>query len=403
MTWASLAFRLRQGLTRVTSSGEFIPQVDGLRFLSMQLVLAHHVFAAYLEQTHRLGTEQLPRDWALIADRSPLVNWVLHMTIGVPLFFVLSGFVLAIPFARRSLDGQPAPSWKGYLTRRLIRLEPPYILNMLVMFLIIVIPWHQNDPWGFFTSYFKAFAPHLAASLAYLHGAVYGGASWINGVAWTLEVEIQFYLLLPFLAMLFRIRSTVWRRTIFVLLILAGALLTQFVLTPYGSERINLSLAIQLHYFLAGILFADLYLVPSWSLGPRVADLLALLGGALLIYVLHWNPELAWTQAILLAGCCLLVLRGHWTSRWLQHPLLAVVGGMSYTIYLYHFLIIRLLMPYTVRLFPPEHALWWDVSVQFLLMWPPILAVSAVLFWTTERPFMILSRKVMGRLRRVAA
>jgi peptidoglycan/LPS O-acetylase OafA/YrhL len=397
--WARLALTLRQGLTRITSSGEFIPQVDGLRFLGMQLVLAHHVFAAYLEQTHRLGTEQLPRDWAVIAERSPLVNWVLHLGIGVPLFFVISGFVLAIPFARRYFHRQPPPSWKAYLIRRLIRIEPPYILNMLVMFLIIVIPWHQADPLGYFRSYFKAFAPHLFASLAYLHAAIFGDASWINGVAWTFEVEIQFYLLLPFLAILFGIRPTLWRRTLFALLILASALLSQFVLTPAGNARINLSLAVQLHYFLAGILLADFYLEPAWKLGPRTADALAFLASALLIYVLHWDPSLAWAQAFLLAGGCLMVLQGRWTHRWFQHPVLAVVGGMSYTIYLYHFLIIRLLMPFTVRLFPPQHALWWDVSVQFLLMWPPILAVSAVVFWTTERPFMILSREVMRRLR----
>jgi hypothetical protein len=50
------------------------------------LVFCHHAFAHYLEHTHRLGTQSLPRDWALIYPRSPLVSWGLDLAFGVPLF-----------------------------------------------------------------------------------------------------------------------------------------------------------------------------------------------------------------------------------------------------------------------------------------------------------------------------
>ena len=53
---------LRRGFRRSSSSLEYIPEIDGLRAVAMFLVLGHHVLAAYLESTHRLGPQSLPRD-----------------------------------------------------------------------------------------------------------------------------------------------------------------------------------------------------------------------------------------------------------------------------------------------------------------------------------------------------
>jgi peptidoglycan/LPS O-acetylase OafA/YrhL len=74
------------------------------------LVFCHHAFAHYLEHTHRLGTQSLPRDWALIYPRSPLVSWGLDLAFGVPLFGTISGFVLSIPFSRSGIKGAPSPT-----------------------------------------------------------------------------------------------------------------------------------------------------------------------------------------------------------------------------------------------------------------------------------------------------
>ena len=386
--------------SRVTSSGHYIPQIDGLRCISILLVLAHHVFAAYLELTHRLGTQQLPRDWAMISSQSPLVAWALHLAFGVPLFCTISGFVLTVPFALAYLKGSPPPSFKSYLLRRLIRLEPPYVLNLALLFLVIVMPWWGGpDAFAHFSSYFRAFAPHLLASLFYLHGAVYGQASWINGVAWTLEIEIQFYLLLPFLAKLFRWRRDTSRRIIFLVLIIGAGLIAQFAVPRAASARLSLSLPVLLHFFIAGVLLADLYVDPPQALqfGPRMGDVLAVLSGALIVYVLHWNPQFAWIEPLLVIAFCWAIFRGAFASHLFQLPVLTIIGGMSYTIYLYHFAIIRWLLPLTVRIFPPAYALWWDAAAQFAMMLPPVLGLSAVLFLLTEKPFMVLSHRLSRR------
>jgi peptidoglycan/LPS O-acetylase OafA/YrhL len=384
---------------RVTSSGHYIPEIDGLRLVAMLAVLGHHVFAIYLEQTHRLGTERLPRDWAAISARSPLVSWGLHLALGVPLFCAISGFVLSLPFAANCLAGAPRPSRKIYFLRRLVRLEPPYFLNLIFLFGAIVAPWGAGDPAGYFRSYFHAFAPHLMASLGYLHGAIYGEASWINGVAWTLEIEVQFYLLLPLLAELFRIRPAMLRRAILVCLVLGSGMFAQYWVRPNGGPRLNLSLAIQLQFFLAGMLLADLYLEPPGRVarGSPAGDAIAVASLAAFVYVVHWRGQLEWTEPVWAMGIYFGVLFGRWAGAPFRLRLVTLLGGMSYTVYLYHFYIVGKLMPLTVGLLPPKHALWFDAGMQFAAMLLPVFAISAMLFVTTERPFMVMSKGLSRR------
>jgi peptidoglycan/LPS O-acetylase OafA/YrhL len=270
---------------------------------------------------------------------------------------------------------------------------------MLFMFLVIIFPWHQPHPLLYFIVRSRIFLPHLAASLVYLHAAIYQQASWINGVAWTLEIEVQFYLLLPLLAELFRIRHTRLRRAILTSLVLASALISQFLVQPSGIARLNLSLP--LHFFIAGVLLADIYLETPriLRLGPLSGDALTLLTGGLLVYVLHWKPTLAWVEPYLIIGFCLAIFRGAWASRLFKWGPLAIPGAMCYTIYLYHSFVVQHLMPVTLGIVPAGHALWLEAAVQFALMLLPVLVVSAVLFRFTEKPFMILSHEVARRLR----
>ena len=58
---------------------------------------------------------------------------------GVELFFAISGFILGIPFASHYLRGVPRVNLRRYFIRRLTRLEPPYIINLMVLAGILVI------------------------------------------------------------------------------------------------------------------------------------------------------------------------------------------------------------------------------------------------------------------------
>jgi peptidoglycan/LPS O-acetylase OafA/YrhL len=396
--WFGAGGTIGHPFQRVTSSIAFIPQIDGLRALAVLLVFAHHSFALYLEQTHRLGTQSLPRDWGLIYNRSALVPWALHLPFGISIFFVISGFVLALPFARSGRDGLRLPSTGLYLLRRLIRLEPPYVIGMIFFFLMICQPWGPH--WHFWLM-FHIFGPHLLATLVYLHALIFRGPSWINGVAWTLEIEVQFYLLMPLLARLFLLRAKSTRRGIFLGLVLASALFDQFALPHFSDPRLGWSLAGHLEFFLAGVLLADLYLdLPRrLELGPRIYDMLAVASAAALVYVLHWRPSLGWVNAFVLMVFFLSVFRGALTSRLFSLKALTIPGTMCYTIYLYHIFILEHSLPFTLRLIPPVHALWLDELLQMIVLLPIVLAISGILYLLIERPFIVLSHRATRRWR----
>jgi peptidoglycan/LPS O-acetylase OafA/YrhL len=383
----------------VTSSVGYIPQIDGLRALAVLLVVGHHVFAIYLMQTHRLGAQLLPRDWGLVMPRSAVVPWGLHLTFGVPIFFAISGFVLAMPFAGSILSGKGFPSTRLYLLRRLIRLEPPYVLCITFYFAFILLPYlHPN--WRFHVM-LDIFGPHYLASLAYLHALIYGGPSWIYGNAWTLEIEVQFYLLMPLFAQVFRIGRAGLRRWLLGGTVLAAALFSQFGVPALHSSLLQWTIVGHLEFFFAGILLADLYRDPPQGLrlGQSTADACALVSVALLVYVLHWRPALAWLEAFGVAGLFWGVLRGGWVGHVFSQRWLTVPGMMCYTIYLYHWFVIERSMPVALQLLGPQHALWLDAAGVTLMMLPPILLVSAVLYLLTERPFVVLSHTATRRWR----
>lgn len=118
-------------LRRRTTSGRFIAEVDGLRFIAIALVVFFHVhdylFTKFRLPAGNVGSEDL-------LDRIAATG---HY--GVHLFFIISGFVLALPFAAHQLSDRPAVKLRAYFVRRLTRLEPPYILAMLGLAAAIVV------------------------------------------------------------------------------------------------------------------------------------------------------------------------------------------------------------------------------------------------------------------------
>src|SRR6185503_2702956 len=96
------------------------------------------------------------------------------------------------------------------------------------------------------------------ASAAYIHNAVYGEPSAIDFVAWSLEIEVQFYLLAPLLALLFTIRRLMWR-WLLMLSICVGTASMQLI--PGANMWLWGNIPGYLPYFIAGFLLVDLYLM----------------------------------------------------------------------------------------------------------------------------------------------
>src|SRR5882724_13251236 len=98
-------------LSRKTSSGEYIPEVDGIRFLAiMSVILFHTVAMVYVVRgTYAPGWTE---------GHGLLIHLIGCGWFGVEIFFVLSGFIVALPFARRAVEGDGRPDLGRYFLRR---------------------------------------------------------------------------------------------------------------------------------------------------------------------------------------------------------------------------------------------------------------------------------------------
>jgi peptidoglycan/LPS O-acetylase OafA/YrhL len=280
--------------------------------------------------------------------------------------------------------------------RRLTRLEPPYIVNLGALCLFALVA-HGGDRLGR--------VPHLLASLSYSHNFIYGAWSEINFVAWSLEVEAQFYISAPLLALLYRISSVSLRRGVIVTLMFACASLASLGAgAPYA---VRMLLPFHLHFFLVGFLVADLYVTRHWREVKAPAawtDLLATLG--LLGVFWAWSHPSA--RQFAFAGVFVFyanVLRSRVWKRILNFRAVVVYGGMCYTIYLYHFWIMR---PFVTRVTAPLCTTLPGGAgflIAGLLTLIFVGLVATIPFLLFEKPFMIptwpqwVAEHVFGRVR----
>ena len=141
---------------------------DGLRALAVTAVLVHHVAII-------TGSDRRP-PWATFYD---------HLDIGMAVFFLISGFLLYRPFVSAHLQGREAPRLGPYLRRRALRILPAYWVALTVTVLHYGAPSSVRGFWDWVVFY--------GLGQIYLARHLFGGITQ----AWSLCVEVTFYLLLP--------------------------------------------------------------------------------------------------------------------------------------------------------------------------------------------------------------
>lgn len=363
--------RIFRALSRETSSGRFIPEMDGLRFVAISMVVLFHLNGYLMVKTSFY-------EHGAVAQRNWLCRAALVGSHGVELFFAISGFILALPFAAHHLAAAPAVNLRKYYLRRLTRLEPPYFVTIFFLMALGMLLHAAALPQLY---------SHLAASLAYVHNIIYGAPSTVLAVAWSLEIEIEFYLLVPLLTLVFAIRNLIARRALLITII-SVTLATQSLSLPQG-HRFALSIFAYLQFFLIGFLLADLFLA-SWGNSPRRSyywDAVALAGWPLLFVILQSRALTHWIFPGLLFVLYCAVFRSRWLNRILVNPWITALGGMCYSIYLIHYEVISAVARFTKSLgqhLPNPVYL----VVQFILVGSAIVAVCGLYFILLEKPCM---------------
>jgi peptidoglycan/LPS O-acetylase OafA/YrhL len=358
-----------QRLARVTSGGRYMPEIDGLRFVAILPVVLTHI-----------GTQVQKRAKVPFDVQGDWLGWISDMMnyggLGVNVFFAISGFILVLPYASNYLLGTKPVRLDRYFARRLNRLEPPYILALILFFLIRVFIEGQSA---------TGLLPHLGASILYIHNLVYGEGSKILGIAWSLEIEVQFYILAPILARVFLIRRPHIRR----LVIVAGILCMLLLQSQFTSVRLTLSLLGQLQYFLIGFMAVDIYL--SRSKLPNEHS--AWLDGIFLISTISLflvpNPShsfevlfILWTFILFMAA-----FYGRAPHKFLTQRLVTVIGGMCYTIYLLHHIFCS---AGSIALDSIRITNFFSLNFAFktMFIFPVVILASAVYFMLIEKPCM---------------
>lgn len=165
----------------------FFPGFDGLRAIAALMVLATHVWLAS------------SADKPLATSDSFFAPFFAQLDIGVPVFFVISGFLLYRPFVAARFGDRTMQSPGGFWKRRVLRIFPAYWVC-----LIVVSAFMYDGPLPIDSV--KSFLTHFFLLQIYTEDRVVGGPVQQS---WTLAVELAFYAFLPFYAYWIRkVRTT---------------------------------------------------------------------------------------------------------------------------------------------------------------------------------------------------
>lgn len=116
---------------------------------------------------------------------------------GVILFFVLSGFLLFLPYARTIIVGGSWPAISQFYLRRALRILPSYYL-LIPIFLFFL----SSSPYGVGLRLLGPLQALLGLTLLYdLQSNAYNLVSTFDGPLWSLTIEWQFYFVLPLIAL----------------------------------------------------------------------------------------------------------------------------------------------------------------------------------------------------------
>jgi peptidoglycan/LPS O-acetylase OafA/YrhL len=348
-------------LTRL-SNGSHIPALDALRGIAACTV----VFG------HTLGYPQLG-------------------SMAVSVFFVLSGFLITWLLLRES-DLTDSVSLRNFYLRRTLRIFPAFYVFWVVC---VVAAWLRFDRFSW---------SEPLASFFYL-GDYYSAVSpngfhQIMGITWSLGVEEKFYLLWPIaFALWFKDPRKLFRFTIFFI---AAIWLYRIVASLWLPLPVN-----YLHYAFESRLDTILYgcaLALAFKLGKielllravdRVKVLPFLLGFLLVrlalldnrvssrVFYIFGFPLTSMLVVVLLIQFVFLgALRG-W--RWLDHPVLRFLGRISYSLYLYHIVVIATVEFYLM----PALRLRWAIPVMYL----GSVAAAYASYRLVEQPFLRLKSR----------
>lgn len=337
--------------------------LDGLRGLAGLGVLTMHVWMFDYGDAGR-------------PDKTILDRLIAELRIGLPLFFALSGFLIARPFVAALLERRPLPALGPYALRRAARILPAYWLALIGALLVVQASGHPlgvpGEQVALFVVLAQNFAPQTALQL--------------DPPMWSLSVEATFYALLPLLALV-GARVAHGRRGALLAgcaALVAGQMVVTWLALRHGWPRtVTTSLPFVAGEFAAGIAAA------VCLHGRRVRRPRRLVGAGVALVLLNalwhgWGLGPFWLRSIGgdlpgAAGVVLVIIGvAHGGGRILDTRVMQRLGEVAYGTYLWHFLVVIALR--SAGLWPE------NLVVALLATAGPTLVLAALSWRLVERP-----------------
>ena len=332
-----------QGGLEAVSGVDRVASLTGVRAVAALLVLGTH--AAYTTGKYTHGFV------GLVYSR---------LEIGVPIFFVLSGYLLFGPWVRAAVGGQSAPSVGRYAWHRVRRIMPAYVVTVLGAYLIYHFREAGPNPGHTWIGLVR----NLTLTQIYTNTYAFDGYLH-QGLTqmWSLAVEVAFYVALPFLAyfLLVVVCRRQWRPGLLltglvVLALISPAWMVLVHSTDSLPEGARLWLPGYLAWFIGGMLLTVLQ-----AKGVRVFGFIAL-PLAIVMFLIVSTPIAgepttsptgmteALVKTVFYAAIATLIVaplalgnRG-WYARVLATRPMVWLGEISYEIFLVHLVVMEIAM-----------------------------------------------------------
>lgn len=317
----------------------YFSQIDGLRAIAVTAVVYWHSVpqTQYLNSIFHTGGH------------------------GVRLFFVISGFLITLILLKaKREDSRSGFSGilKAFYIRRALRIWPAYYFYL---FILALLAWDRIA---------GSFLWHLFF-LSNMYHSTQNGWSFMTAHYWSLAVEEQFYLIWPFIILIARRGATY---LIVIMMILCAPLFRFLMNIEYPHELISvLPLPAQLDSLgfgaLLALLYSDDYIVRCRN-SKGILNVIFVFGICFYFfaglsaehfefqrYFLASKSTIAALVFFAIVGKAIVGIGG-WPGIFLNNSIVAFIGKVSFGIYIYHFLAIKM-----VRVFVDNHHMVFFLSL----------------------------------------
>lgn len=175
-------------------SVDYLKPLDGFRAIAILTVAWFHLWQLSWLQPYKEVS------WLSFLNIKK-IDFVWMVSTGyqmVDVMLLLSGFCLFLPYAKSMVMGGVEPELKSFYWKRVARIVPSYYFAVFVALLVAVKSGEYFDA--------SQMREDLFSHLFFVHTYTKQGYIYtkLNGVLWTLAIEVQFYLIFPFIAKVFK-------------------------------------------------------------------------------------------------------------------------------------------------------------------------------------------------------